>query len=97
MNPFSLKCQTHTKIPVHFYSYELNSNKCAIIDFTERMTKRLPKPMKKVFAGMTEDVRYRTVLPGFDRRKRAGSFRKIGENFSFIQKGTYFARLILRT
>jgi hypothetical protein len=53
--------------------------------------------MKKVFAGMTEDVRYRTVLPGFDMLNSTDSFRKKREKFSFNQKGTYFARLIQRT
>lgn len=43
---------------------------------------------------MTEDVRYRTALPGFDKWNKTHSFRKKREKFSFDQKGTYFAGLI---
>jgi len=72
-------------------------NNCAIIAYTERMTERLLKLMKKVFACITEDVRYRTDLARFDRRKNEDSFRKMREKCSFNQKGMYFALSIQGT
>jgi len=53
--------------------------------------------MKKVFGGMTEHVRYRTVLSGFNKWYRTDSFRKKREKFIFNQKGTYFAGSIQET
>ncbi len=72
-------------------------NNCAIIAYTERMTERLLKLMKKVFAWLTEDVRYRTDQVRFERWKNRDSFRKMRKKCSFNQKGMYFAVSIQET